>query len=133
MTATPKMRDALATGADSALIERLMSEGDFIARYGGDELAVILDLSDLKDQSLVQLNSAARQRAQEMVISMQEPVAIGEISIAISLSIGITIDHGYYRIGMHFHRMHSSVNKIMIKRGIGAFGDPGEYVVQIEA
>ena len=29
MTTTPKMRDALASGADNVLIERLMSEGDY--------------------------------------------------------------------------------------------------------
>ncbi|WP_426570657.1 type IV pilus twitching motility protein PilT [Aquihabitans sp. McL0605] len=47
MTATPKMRDALATGADSALIERLMSEGDYHGMATFDQALFQLFSEDL--------------------------------------------------------------------------------------
>ena len=47
MTATPKMRDALASGADSALIERLMSEGDYHGMATFDQALFQLFSEDL--------------------------------------------------------------------------------------
>ena len=47
MTATPKVRDALATGADSALIERLMSEGDYHGMATFDQALFQLFSEDL--------------------------------------------------------------------------------------
>ncbi|MFM8935712.1 MAG: putative bifunctional diguanylate cyclase/phosphodiesterase [Vulcanococcus sp.] len=64
---------------------------DFLARYGGDELAMILDLSHLHDQSPAALSAAARVRATEMTDAMREPVVLDDLSIPVSLSIGITL------------------------------------------
>ena len=47
MTATPKIRDAIATGADSALIERLMSEGDYHGMATFDQALFHLFSEDL--------------------------------------------------------------------------------------
>ena len=47
MTATPKVRDAIATGADPALIERLMSEGDYHGMATFDQALFNLFSDDL--------------------------------------------------------------------------------------
>jgi diguanylate cyclase (GGDEF)-like protein len=75
----------------SQRLRQVMGSADFMARYGGDELAVILDLSHLSDPSFEQLNAISRQRALEMVNCLKDPVTIGDLSIAVSLSIGITL------------------------------------------
>ncbi len=72
-------------------LQAVLGPHDFMARYGGDELAVILDLSHLADQSWQSLSGAARKTAQAMVDSLVEPVLVGELPIAVSLSIGITL------------------------------------------
>lgn len=64
---------------------------DFLARYGGDELAMILDLSQLRDQTRGALSSACRLRARQMADAMQDPVIIEDLNIPVSLSIGITL------------------------------------------
>jgi diguanylate cyclase (GGDEF)-like protein len=75
----------------SQRLRGVLSSGDFMARYGGDELAVILDLSSLEDQSQESLNRAAREKARAMVDSLVPPVLVGDLPIAVSLSIGITL------------------------------------------
>jgi diguanylate cyclase (GGDEF)-like protein len=75
----------------SQRLRGVLCSGDFMARYGGDELAVILDLSSLEDQSLASLNRAARERAHAMVDSLIPPVLVADLPIAVSLSIGVTL------------------------------------------
>lgn len=74
-------------------LEAVLAAGDFMARYGGDELAVILDLSKLEEQSEETLTHAARDRADAMVKSLESPVLVGDLPIAVSLSIGVTLVH----------------------------------------
>lgn len=75
----------------SQRLRRVLHAGDFLARYGGDELAVILDLADGSQADPDDLNRQARERAQTMVESLVEPVQIGEQAINVSLSIGISL------------------------------------------
>lgn len=72
-------------------LRAVLHSRDFMARYGGDELAVILDLARLEDQSPQSLNRAAREQASAMVESLLPPVLVGDLPIAVSLSIGITL------------------------------------------
>ncbi|MFM7312533.1 MAG: putative bifunctional diguanylate cyclase/phosphodiesterase, partial [Cyanobium sp.] len=72
-------------------LRSVLQDADFMARYGGDELAVILDLSSLDDQSPNNLNRAARDRAQAMIDTLMAPVQVGDLPIAVSLSIGVTL------------------------------------------
>jgi twitching motility protein PilT len=58
VTATPKVRDAIATGADPALIERLMSEGDYHGMATFDQA-----LFNLFSDDLVSLDEALERAA----------------------------------------------------------------------
>ena len=58
VTATPKVRDAIASGADSALIERLMSEGDYHGMATFDQA-----LFNLFSEDLVSLDDALERAA----------------------------------------------------------------------
>ena len=82
---------------DAVLLEvcqrlaNLLGRSDFLARYGGDELAVILDPEPLPDQAPEAISAAARSRALLMANALQEAVVVHELSIPVSLSIGITL------------------------------------------
>lgn len=69
----------------------MLRSGDFMARFGGDELAVILNLSTQPDASPQAVNQVAREQAHAMVESLVPPVLVGDLPIAVSLSIGITL------------------------------------------
>lgn len=82
--------DSVLIGVCQRLCSRLRST-DFIARYGGDELAVILDLNHSADRSTSGLSREARHRAESLATCMKEPLQIDGLTIAVSLSIGITL------------------------------------------
>ena len=60
--------------------------GDTLARYGGDEFAVILE--DLSDPT------QALQIADQLIESLRAPISIGVESVSVGLSIGITLLSG---------------------------------------
>lgn len=69
----------------------LVHSQDFLARYGGDELAMILDLGQPHSPSREALSAAARERAEQMVEALRDAVPVQALSIPVSLSIGITL------------------------------------------
>ncbi|MFM7653451.1 MAG: EAL domain-containing protein [Vulcanococcus sp.] len=75
----------------SQRLRRVLGAGDFLARYGGDELAVLLDLAAAPRENPETVIGIARSRADAMVECLGDPVRVGELSIAVSLSIGITL------------------------------------------
>ncbi|MFQ6537515.1 MULTISPECIES: putative bifunctional diguanylate cyclase/phosphodiesterase [Aphanothece] len=64
---------------------------DFIARYGGDEFAMIMDLSAIEDKSEANLKAQAYQFASRLTETLNEPMNIAGMMLPISLSIGITL------------------------------------------
>ncbi|MFN7899625.1 MAG: EAL domain-containing protein [Synechococcaceae cyanobacterium] len=65
--------------------------GDFLARYGGDELAILMDLSDVASGSEADQRAAAHQCASRLCDSLAEPVLVGDLPIELSLSVGIAL------------------------------------------
>lgn len=75
----------------SRRLEQLLEPGDFLGRYGGDELALILNLAGVDQEREEALLVAARSRAKRMLEALESPVVVEEQPIAVSLSIGITL------------------------------------------
>ncbi len=64
---------------------------DVVARFGGDELALMLDLSDLENPSEACLEAQARLMAARLANTMREPLQVGGQSLPVSLSIGFSL------------------------------------------
>lgn len=67
---------------------QVLRPGDVLARFGGDELAVLLDLSALADRSPAQLEEQAARMAARLGETVQQPIQAGERSLEVGLSIG---------------------------------------------
>ncbi|MCX7553188.1 EAL domain-containing protein [Marinicella sp. S1101] len=63
-------------------ISRKIDETDLLARFGGDEFVVLIDLEDRNEQQLDSL-------ANEIISSISRPVDLGLTTVAVSPSIGI--------------------------------------------
>jgi diguanylate cyclase (GGDEF)-like protein len=63
----------------------------FMARYGGDELVLILEGESPEDQQPERLSALARERARRMAACLGQPLRVGDLPIPVSLSIGITL------------------------------------------
>lgn len=83
---------ALTTVADN--LREWSRREDFVARYGGDEFAVLMDLSGLEDRSDSNLKAKAYLFANRLISRFEAPFDLGTVSLPIRLSIGITIVQG---------------------------------------
>ena len=112
----------------SQRLRRVLQAGDFLARYGGDELAVLLDLADAHRADPEALGRIARSRADAMVNSLADPVRVGELSIAVSLSIGITlVDPQESDVSVMMQRSDQAMYQAKRSRSSRIIG-PGETV-----
>lgn len=75
-----------ALSAFGARIKSLLKEGDTVARWGGDELLVLV--RDLED------SSAISPLAEEMLTVMEAPFVIGDQEFRLSATLGIAIGGG---------------------------------------
>lgn len=87
------MGDAVLQIVTQRLREVLRPQ-DVVARFGGDELALMLDFSDLEDVSEASLEAQARLMANRLADVMREPLQVGGQSLPVSLSIGFSLVAG---------------------------------------
>jgi len=87
-----------ATG-DRALIavSRKLKEtvrlGDFLARYGSDEFAVLMDLSAIREANEETLKARAYQFASRVVSAFNDITDLGNTSLDIGVSVGVSVVH----------------------------------------
>ena len=69
-------------------LQEVLRPGDCLARYGGDELALILDQSDDLDASAEAVARHATRVTHRLAATVRDPLQVGNHSLHITLSIG---------------------------------------------
>jgi diguanylate cyclase (GGDEF)-like protein len=72
-------------------LREVLRPQDVIARFGGDELALSLDLSDLEDPTPARLEARARLLADRLADTMREPILVEGRILQVRLSIGFSL------------------------------------------
>lgn len=67
--------------------------GDFLARYGSDEFAVLMDLSNVVGTDEETLRSKAYQFASRLVQSFSESLNLGDSELTVNISVGVSVVH----------------------------------------
>ena len=75
----------------SRRLRHLLGPCDLLARFGGDELAMILDLSDQSDRSPANLEPLAASMAARLTAVMGHSLPVADRRITVSLSIGYSL------------------------------------------
>ncbi|MEB3235012.1 MAG: bifunctional diguanylate cyclase/phosphodiesterase [Cyanobacteriota bacterium] len=67
--------------------------GDFLARYGSDEFAVLMDLSAIRETNEDTLKARAYQFASRVVSAFSEVTDLGDTLLDIGVSVGVSVVH----------------------------------------
>lgn len=70
-------------------LQELIPAADFLARYGADELALWVDLSDREDQSAQALRQVVRERADALMAAFHTPLSLDALELTVSISFGV--------------------------------------------
>lgn len=81
--------------ASLAMVARNLREQigqhDFLARYGGDEFAILINLETWQHLEPASINQSLQQLAHQIARQFEQPSQVEDIWIEISLSIGISV------------------------------------------
>jgi diguanylate cyclase (GGDEF)-like protein/PAS domain S-box-containing protein len=69
-------------------IQQRVRTGDVVARLGGDEFAILL-----RD---IESNESVRQLGERLLQAMREPVKVGDVSVASTVSLGVAVSDPTY-------------------------------------
>ncbi len=75
--------------AVAARLQRLIPPGDFLARYGGDEMAILHDLQSLQGKPIELQRQALGQWAETLLSAFRTPLPLEGLELTISISLGV--------------------------------------------
>ena len=83
----------LALMAVARTLKDTVRLGDFLARYGSDEFAVLMDLSAIREADEETLKARAYQFASRVVSAFDDITDLGTTSLDIGVSVGVSVVH----------------------------------------